>query len=237
MPKNLVNNIQEYFNVSKNSIHKARNEIKIIEYEGKKYVVKSFKIPHLLNKIIYSFFRKTKAQKSYENSLKIAGFVPKAIGYKIYKKVFLLDRSYFISEHFAYDFTIREALLEQNFEDKAEIFKHFALFTYLLHEEGIYHLDYSPGNILIKKTRKGYCFKVVDINRMKFKKILSLKSRLQNFAKLWAKNEDLKEIIKAYALLIDEDENKCISMALRYSQKHKDKKNFKKRLKGEAVVD
>jgi len=54
---------------------------------------------------------------------------------------------------------------------------------------------------------------------------------------LWAKDEDLKLIIKAYVQLIQKDENDCIEKALYYSQKHKDKKNFKKRLKGEKVVD
>ena len=236
MPKVFISKIQSYFEEANHSIHKARNELKIIEHEGKKFVVKSFKVPHLLNRIIYSFFRKSKAQKSYENSIKISGFVPKAIAYKIYKSQGLIAQSYFISEYFAYDFTIREPLLDNNFEEREDIFRHFALFTYLLHEEGICHLDYSPGNILIQKTAKGYCFKIVDINRMKFKN-LKTKERLQNFAKLWAKDEDLEIMISSYAKLIDQEEVSCVALALAYSQKHKDKKNFKKRLKGEKVVD
>ncbi len=71
---------------------------------------------------------------------------------------------------------------------------------------------------------------------MQFKP-LTIEERLKNFAKLWAKDEDLKLIIKAYVQLIQKDENDCIEKALYYSQKHKDKKNFKKRLKGEKVVD
>jgi len=71
---------------------------------------------------------------------------------------------------------------------------------------------------------------------MKFKN-LSLEDRLKNFSKLWAKDKDLEVIIKEYARLINTDEKKCVDRALAYSQKHKDKKNIKKRLKGKKVVD
>lgn len=232
----LLKNIQSYFKESQNSIHKARNEIKIIDFQDKSLVIKSFKVPHLINRVVYTFFRDTKAKKSYENSVKIAKFVPKPIGYIEFKKSLLLQESYFVSENFEYDFTIREPLVERDFLDKEKIFKEFALFTFKLHVEGIFHLDYSPGNILIKRENEGYVFKIVDINRMKFK-TLSLDERLENFSKLWARDEDLKIIIKEYAKLYKSDEESCIKTALKYSQAHKNRKNAKKRLRGEAVVD
>jgi len=232
----LLKNIQSYFKESQNSIHKARNEIKIIDFQDKSLVIKSFKVPHFINRVVYTFFRDTKAKKSYENSVKIVQFVPKPIGYIEFKKSLLLQESYFVSENFKYDFTIREPLVERDFLDKEKIFKEFALFTFKLHVEGIFHLDYSPGNILIKRENEGYVFKIVDINRMKFK-TLSLDERLENFSKLWARDEDLKIIIKEYAKLYKSDEESCIKTALKYSQAHKNRKNAKKRLRGEAVVD
>lgn len=232
----LLKNIQSYFNNSKNSIHKARNEIKTVDFKEKSLVIKSFKVPNLINRVVYTFFRDSKAKKSYENSVKIAQFVPKPIGYVEFKKSSLLYDSYFVSEHFEYDFTIREVLKNTNFLNRELILKEFAIFTYNLHEEGIFHLDYSPGNILIKKENETYIFKIVDINRMEFK-LLNLDDRLKNFSKLWAKDEDLKTIIKEYARLINKDEKQCIKNAVKYSQSHKDIKNAKKRLKGKKVVD
>lgn len=228
--------IRTYFNDSRNSIHKARNEIKIIDFEGESLVVKSFKIPNIINKIVYTVFKDSKAKKSYENSIKINGFVPKPIGYIEFKKFGLIDESYFVSENFKYDFTIREPLVGKEFPKKDALFKAFAEFTYKLHEEGIFHLDYSPGNILIKEENGNYIFKIVDINRMEFKP-LCLDERLKNFSKLWAKDDDLKIIIKEYCELINSDEDSCVKTALKYSQAHKDRKNAKKRLRGEAVVD
>ncbi len=229
-------NIRERFTQNTQTIHKARNELKIITEAKKDIVVKAFKVPNILRRIIYTFFRDTKAKKSYEYSLKIGEFTPQPIGYIEFYHQKLLADSYFLAENFEYDFTIREPLLDSCFDNKEKIFREFAKFTYELHQENIYHLDYSPGNILIKKNNDHFVFKIVDINRMQFK-ALSLNERLKNFSKLWAKDEDLEIIVKEYAELINSDEKKCVDKSLAYSQRHKAKKNFKKRLKGEKVVD
>ena len=71
---------------------------------------------------------------------------------------------------------------------------------------------------------------------MEFKN-LTVEDRLKNFSKLWAKDDDMKIIVKEYAQLIGEDEEYCINKAIEYSQKNKDFKNFKKRLKGKKVHD
>ena len=234
--RSLLKNIKEHFKDSHDSIHKARNEIRKVEFEDEILVVKSFKIPNIINKIVYTFFRDSKEKKSYANSVKIIEYVPKPIGYIEFQRFGFLHESYFISENFEYDFTIREPLLNTHFLHKEEIFKAFALFTYKLHEEGIFHLDYSPGNILIKKENEGYIFKIVDINRMEFKP-LGLDERLKNFSKLWAKDEDLETIVKEYAKVSNSEEKSCVKISLKYSQAHKDRKNAKKRLRGEAVVD
>jgi len=153
-----LQNIQTHFDASQNSIHKARNEIKIITQNNQKLNIKSFKKPHFLNKIIYTFFKNSKAKKSYLNAIKIQPFTPKPIAYVEFFKLGLLDRSYYISEHFEYDFTIRQPLLDLSFPNKEIIFKEFAKFTLKLHEQNILHKDYSPGNILIKQKNDLYFY-------------------------------------------------------------------------------
>ena len=228
--------IQTLFQSTGETIHKARNELKTIAIENNDYIVKSFKVPHLLNRFIYTFLRDSKAKKSYDNAIKIEEFTPKPIAYIEYYKSSLLEKSYFIAEKFNYDFTIREPLLDVNFTDRNKIFEEFAAFTYSLHQNNIFHLDYSPGNILIKKEKNGYDFKIVDINRMQFKE-LSLDERLENFNKLWASDSDMTIIIDKYAQLLNKNPQECIKKAIYYSQKNKNFKNFKKRLKGKKVVD
>ena len=233
----LIKNIRGYFSEAKNSIWDKRNKIKIISFEKEDVTMKSFKIPHFINKIAYTFLRDSKPKRSYDNSMKILEFVPKPIGYAEYKKFGLLYDSYFLCEKYAYDFTIREPLIQHDFVDRENIFKQFAVFTHALHMQGVKHLDYSPGNILIKKMSDDtYEFKIIDVNRMAFK-VLTHEEQMQNFSKLWARDEDLICMIRAYVKCIDMDERKAISIALSASQKHKDKKNIKKRLKGIKVVD
>jgi serine/threonine protein kinase len=228
--------IKSYLKHSTNTIHKARNEIKIVNFNNQDLIIKSFKIPNIINKIIYTFLKNSKAKKSYKNSIKIINFVPIPISFIEFSKFGLLQESYFISEHFNYNFTIREPLLRENYPQKKEILKAFAKFTFELHENKILHQDYSPGNILIKKEDNIFIFKIVDINRMQFKP-LDLKTRLKNFSKLWAKDEDLAIIIKEYATLIKADEESCLNIAVKYSKQHKKRKNFKKILKGKKIVD
>ncbi|MCW9026952.1 MAG: hypothetical protein OQJ77_06510, partial [Thiovulaceae bacterium] len=87
---NLFQNIREYFSNSSDSLHKARNEIKIVNYSEKEFVIKSFKIPTFMNKIVYTFFKDSKAKKSYDNSVRIIDFVPKPIGFIEFTKFGLI---------------------------------------------------------------------------------------------------------------------------------------------------
>lgn len=228
-------NIQNYFIANQNTIHKARNELKEIVHKDVLIIVKSFKKPHILNQIIYSYFRSSKAKRSYDNSLKLQELSPQPISYIEFHKNNLLQDSYFISEKFNYDFTIREPLLDNSFEDKEIILRAFARFSLQVHNKGIFHDDYSPGNILIKKEGSGFLFKVVDVNRMRFFD-LQEDDRAKNFSKLWASDEELKIIANEYKKYYQCSESFSDKVCY-YSNKNKKIKNFKKKLKGQAVND
>ena len=228
--EDFIKKIRVHFRKSTNCLYTGRNKLKVLTHNSEAIVVKSFKIPHFINKIAYTFLRDSKAERSYNNSLKILEFVPNPIGYAEFKKYGLIYDSYFLCEKYEYDFTIREPLREEDFPNKTIIFQQFALFTYALHNKGVEHLDFSPGNILIKEiSPKMYEFKIIDVNRMTFQ-VFTKAERIQNFAKLWADDEDLITIVKAYAPLIEMDENRAIKIALEASDKHKQKKLFKKKL-------
>lgn len=229
---NEFNSIRTLFSNDQHTIHKARNELKIIELGGIKTVVKSFKVPHLLNRIVYTFFRKSKAYKSYHNALRLQSLnisTPEPIALIEFFESGLLADSYFISECFDYDFTIRTPLLEP-LEDRNDIFTAFAAYTYDLHQKGVWHQDYSPGNILIKRIESGYQFSIVDINRMEFKSICPLDG-CENFNKLWASDEELEIMGREYARLSGLDETLTITEMKRHNDENKRTKNFKKRLK------
>jgi len=225
-----IANIRTHFRKSTDFLYTGRNILKVLPCEDVKIVVKSFKIPHLINKIAYTFLRDSKAQRSYANSMKILDYVPKPIGYAEFKRYGLIYDSYFLCEKYPYDFTIREPLQQIDFPNKESIFVQFAQFAYELHNKDVDHLDFSPGNILIKEVSpQKYEFKIIDVNRMLFHPFTK-EERIQNFSKLWAEDDDLIAIVKAYAPLIDMEENRAITIALAASNKHKQKKLFKKKL-------
>jgi len=232
--KDLILNIETYFNNPTNRIiYDKRNIIKIVEFENKKYVIKSFKTPHLLNKIVYRFFRTSKARRSYENSIKLQNLhinTPNPIGYVEFISKISFDKSFYISEFYNFDFEIRAVLADDKFEDRDNILREFINFTYKLHQKKIYHIDYSAGNILIKKIDNSYIFSLVDVNRMKFIE-LDIDLRMKNLAKLTFDKRDNDYMIEEYSKLSKIDINTLKEKFNIYSNKHKKYLKNKKRVK------
>lgn len=229
-------NIKSYFQENLNTIHKARNELKVIKYKDLQTVVKAFKVPNIVNQIVYAYFRDSKAKKSYENAVKLRELgvnTPDPIGYIEFYRTFLFKESFFIAKKFDYEFTIREPLRNKNLENRIDIIKAFVLFTYDLHKKGVYHKDYSAGNILVTKKDDTWEFYVVDINRMEFKPI-NLELGLDNFAKLWLDEDDLDLIAKEYAKLSNVEENIAIKILKESDKKLKSFVEFKRKIRGKS---
>ena len=144
---------------------------------------------------------------------------------------FLFKDSYFISQKLDYLYTIREPLRDINFEDRDIILKGFVAFTYNLHKNGVYHKDYSAGNILVFKNNDNYDFSIVDINRMEFKEI-DLTTGLDNFAKLWLDENSLDLIAKEYAKLSETNEVEAIKILRDCDKKLKSFVEFKRKIRG-----
>jgi serine/threonine protein kinase len=227
-----LKDIKNYFKDNSNSIHKARNEIKIIELDGIKFIVKSFKRLSGL-KAYYYTKNPSKARRSYEYSLKLEDFSPQPVGYIEFFNNNLLSDSFFISEYFPYSFTMKEVLRDSNFSQnkKVKVLEEFAIFSSKLHDSGVLHLDYSAGNILIKEEEGRFIFKVVDLNRMIFKK-LTLNDRLKNFNMLWASDENITIIATKYAKINNLNVEMVVKKAIGYAFRLKLFKNFKKLIKG-----
>lgn len=221
------------FDVEGEAIHRARNVIKILPFGPSEAVVKSFRVPNLLNRVVYVFFRRGKARASFENALQLQELgvsTPAPIGFSEYRIFGLFERSFYLSERFAYDFTIREPLLDKSFPDRRRIFEALARFTAGAHAQGVWHLDYSPGNILIQHLEEGYRFSIVDINRMRFAVVPS-EMGLRNFDKLWADPEDMAVIAAAYATARGIDPAEAVTRAVAFDAANKRRKNRKKLLK------
>ncbi len=198
--KDSLLNIKEIFAHNDNSIHQARNVLKIIPINGEDIVVKAFRIPNIINQFAYAYIRNSKANKSFHNASKLEELglnTPAPIGFIEFYEGGLLKESFFLSKHYPYELTMAN-VRDDDLVDKKMILKAFGEFTYELHKKGVWHIDYSGGNILINRLEDGYEFSLVDINRMEFKTINAYDG-LENFNKLWLEEDDLKTLASSYA--------------------------------------
>ena len=216
-----------------------RNAIKIFETNDSFVNIKSFKVPHFINKIAYKYFRKSKARRSFEyaTTLLQKGIgTPQPIAYfENYDFIGLKD-SYYVCEHLDCDLTYRELVEIPDFPDHDNILRQFTRFSYDLHQKGIEFLDHSPGNTLIKKNAAGnYDFFLVDLNRMQFHKSMPFEVRMKNLCRLTPEKEMVRVMSNEYAKVSGESEQLIFetlwNMTADFQERFYRKKRLKKKLK------
>ncbi|AUP81062.1 lipopolysaccharide kinase InaA family protein [Flavivirga eckloniae] len=210
-----------------------RNSLKLFKTGDKVFNVKSFRIPNIVNQIAYKFFRKSKAQRSYEYANKLKALnvgTPEPIAYYEYKTPFLFKKSYYISEQLDCDLTYRELTTDFNYPDYDNVLRAFTRFTFDLHEKGIHFLDHSPGNTLIKKTDTGYSFYLVDLNRMEFKN-LDFETRVKNFSKLTIHKSMVEVMSDEYAKCSGENYDAIFNLMWNLTEEFQYRYHRKRRLK------
>ena len=221
------NNFENAFGTGK------RNSIKKIDLGDRVIVVKSFKIPSLINKLAYRFLRSSKAQRSYEYATKLIELgikTPTPIAFIEYFSILGLSKSYYISEFVNYKLTFRDLTNQPNYPKREKILRAFTKFTFDLHEKGIRFLDHSPGNTLILEKNVEYDFYLVDLNRMHFG-ILNFKERMKNFSRLTPMREMFEIMSDEYAKLYGKKQEIVFESMWNYRKKFEAKLTRKKRLK------
>tara|TARA_Y100000816_G_scaffold116828_1_gene81879 strand:- start:2394 stop:4523 length:2130 start_codon:yes stop_codon:yes gene_type:complete len=227
-----LEDFEEDFFQNQNILNDDRNIIKVMKLGEDETVVKSFKTPNLLQAVIYKFFRRSKAKRSFENSvlLKSRGVkVAEPIGYIEVFDRFRLRQSYFISSKLDFDFSL-DAATEKKMEDYKDILSDFVHYTYELHKKNIMHLDYGVENICIKKTTKGYVFYLVDLNRLKDGHV-SEKKGVKNLARISSNPEIIKIIAETYATKISYSSVKTHKELKKFISQVRQRVKLKKSLK------
>ena len=192
-------------------IYDARNQIRLITApDGTALCVKRFHTPRLLNRIGYTFFRSPKAKRAYENALTLLDrgiATPEPVAYILLYKNHLLVESYLVTLQSSLRHTFYE-FRDGDISGKESLIQAFARFTARMHDAGIYHLDYSPGNILYDQINGNWQFEIIDINRLYFGHISS-REGCKNFCRLWGKTDFFEVLAPAYAQARQIDEARC----------------------------
>jgi len=99
-----------------------------------------------------------------------------------------------------------------------------------MHQAGFLHLDYTPGNILIKEDQANYKFTVIDINRMKIGHV-SWQQGAKSLGKIYFKEQYMEIVASRYAELVKISKNEIWDCIQKSRNAFEQKKKLKKILR------
>jgi hypothetical protein len=212
-----------------------RNVVKKVVTGQGTFVIKYFKGMYFLNRLAYSFFRKSKAVRSYlyARVLNAKGIpTPAPVAWINCYKLGVLTDSYFVSVYYPHKTfqEVMESFKKGDDRCKAPLLRALAAFCRRMHIMGAYHDDFSVGNILVDQTDNGYEFALVDLNRVKFQEV-SFGRGLRSFAKLNIPAEDLNVLIAEYAKLSGESSGDAADVFWKHKKQASALRRIRKKLR------
>lgn len=197
-------------------LQQGRNTVKLIELDNQLIVVKAFRVPSFPQNLIYRFFRKSKARRSFENAEKLLSYdinTPTPIAYCENRSIATFADSYYLCAYHKHSYSLAD-VLDNDTTPSTSLLEAFTEFTFKLHENKILHHDHNASNTLINEEKQTFSFSIIDINRISYK-MPALNERLKNFTRLPGNRTALTIIAKHYAKLYRKDEQTCINLLLR----------------------
>ena len=218
-------------------LYRGRNCVKTFWVEGVRVVVKQFRRPNPFNRCIYAWFRKSKAERAYENALKLQQLgihTPDPAGYVEIFKHGVLFSCYLVTSFTDYE-PLKQITVESQ-EERKLVFEDFVHFVVRLHEKGVCHNDLNLSNVLYKQHVNGSAdFMLIDVNRMKFGR-MNRRACLANVKRLCEDPRLTYELSVRYAALRGWSVDQCLAgMAFfraLFSGKMERKRQLKQWVKG-----
>lgn len=198
-------------------IHAKRNILR--NYRGS--ISKEFATPSWWRGIVYGWFCKSKAQRSYEYAKRLANFTPTPIAYREIHYCGILRQSWYVCKESECKYTFNDLIHDKTFPNRSQILQAIGRFTAELYKRGIQHQDYSGGNILFNED--GSKIEIIDLNRIKFHRKMPLKKGLQLFERLNIDKDALSILGATFAQATAIDE----TFAVNYIITHRWKKHIK----------
>jgi tRNA A-37 threonylcarbamoyl transferase component Bud32 len=212
-------------------IYSGRNNVYVIKAEDSTPLnVKQFRVPSTLNSFVYTNLRTSKARRSLENALRLKALgveSPTPVAYIEKKNGVRLRESYYISLQVDAD-DVRQWWEKPDAKELIHALGHFLA---ELHAKGIFHKDFSPGNVLYTRDEGGaYHFQLIDLNRMKFG-VFDHRTQMRNFRSISLEAEHTRELAREYAVAAGLDIDTTIAEAEDSLHTYLSKKRRLKRIK------
>lgn len=214
----VLEKLPDLFEREGTTIYKARNELRVINAHGFLLNVKCYRKPIWINRVVYTFFRRSKASRAYEYALVLQAKgigTPEPLAYLEIKSNGLLCQSYFVSRHIPNYRMMREFADGSDVSGREDIIRAFGIFAAHLHESNVLHLDLSIGNVLFRKGEDGIQFWLVDLNRMRFCPV-GQELGCKNFERLRGNDVFFELLAKSYAEERGFDPSDCLNAIRKY---------------------
>lgn len=213
-------------------LHDGRNQIRLFERNGLRIVAKRYKRHDCFKQLVYTFFRKNKARRSYENAVRLGemGFdTPEPIAFIETRRHGLIRQVYYLCE-FTDAQPVRTPLIDTNPFDQG-LACDYANFVATLHEHGVLHRDLNPTNVLYTDTDEHHHFTLIDINRMKFYAPNSVPKDecMENLTLFWRPTEIYHYVLNEYAIArgwTTDDIEKAMQVKYRHDRSWDRRKKF-----------
>ncbi len=229
--KDWVLSMPEIFDTEGEFVVDGRNQVKIIDYNNNRYVVKYFRRITKANRVIYNYFRASKGERAYCNanillSKGISTPMPVAY-YDVFEKG-RLKYSYFISEYVdcpsAFDIINRPLM-----ECEAQL-KQLAAFFYKIHKKGVFHADLNLTNVLYCPDDILTPFSLIDNNRIRFKRYTKRRA-MRNLRRIQIPIVNYAALMNEYAKLSEQDVFGTIGAMMFYRGVNREFRSLRKSLK------
>lgn len=226
-----VNRLPETFDTTGTMLYNKRNVVKSFNVGGTTLIVKKFKRPNIIQRVSYTFFKKSKAERAYifAKMLRDRGIgTPREVAYiEVYDGLLMSD-SYFVSLP-CFLPSLKGLLRREDFDKP--VAAELAGFIAMLHNCGVLHGDLNFSNILYEKDSNGhYKFVLIDTNRSKFRKP-SYHDCIENLKRLTHERLPLKFILNRYALVRGWNPDKVTADVMHSLQRFEQRCDRKKRMK------
>ena len=200
-------------------VYDSRNRVVRFAVDGMSLMVKRFKRVNAVQQVVYTFFRKTKAERAFlfaTEFLKRGIDTPQPVAYMEKRHHGLFTTGYFVSLETSG--TETSLLLREVQDYPRDLAEAVARQVVLMHSKGILHGDLNLSNFLVTSSPSAlYHFTMIDTNRSHFcDGYPSDDECLKNMVRLTHRRDLYEDLVRRYALLRgwDADETARRSLAL-----------------------
>ena len=199
------------------TVYDERNRVVRFSHDGQVLMVKRFKRVNFIQQIVYTFFRKTKAERAFlfaEEFRKRGVDTPQRVAYIEERRWGLFTVGYFVSSEAKG--TETHLLLREVQDFSRELADAVVGQVVFMHSRGVLHGDLNLSNFLASDEPDGYHFTMIDINRSHFcESWPSDEQCLKNMVRLTHRRDLYEYLLRGYARQRGWDEDATADQALR----------------------